>query len=389
MTHSPRILFTAFEPSGDALAAAVIGRLKHLQPDLDIWALGGLRMQEQGAQLIERTTDRAEMFLGALSQANVHLRRVKQLERWLKQHPIQLLVPVDSPAANWSICRLVRKLQQQAGIVHLAAPQLWAWAPWRIRKLRRLTDHVLCLLPFEPRWFTQRGVEASFVGHPIFDNVTENRLAAANSDESNVTLALLPGSRLSEIRANWPTMLQAAVKLRTTHRNLRGLVAAVDESATTEINDFTLRILNGKPWPDWLTIKVNQADRVLAQSDLVLVVSGTATLLVTAHRKPMVVIYHVNPWVWHLAGRWLMRTPSFALPNLISQAMGLGRAVPELVPHFGSVAPVVEELNRLLVNKDLCRQQMEAFDRIAASFDGHSFRDLAAKRCLLRIEQST
>ena len=163
------ILFTAFEPSGDALAAPMITRLLEQHPGLRVWALGGPKMLAAGADLIETTTDNPAMLLGAASQARAHQQRLKRLTKWLNDHKLAALVPVDSPAANWSICKLVRKTQPAAKIIHLAAPQLWAWAPWRIKKLRRLTDHVLCLLPFEPDWFTARGVRATFVGHPLFD----------------------------------------------------------------------------------------------------------------------------------------------------------------------------------------------------------------------------
>ncbi len=389
----PRLLFTAFEPSGDALAAAVIGHLKQRRPNLGIHALGGPRMQDQGAELIELTTDHAAMFLGAVSQVRAHYQRLARLKTWLNANPINVLIPVDSPAANWSVCRLVRRLLPEAKIAHLAAPQLWAWAPWRIRKLRRLTDHVLCLLPFEPAWFTPRGVPTSFVGHPIFDPppqaTTGSQTASAPSPQPSMTLAVLPGSRLSEIHANGPAMLQTVAGLRKKHRELHICVAAVDDQAAATVRQIAERELGGQGWAQWLTIEVDDAPGVLAKSDLALVVSGTATLLVAAHRKPMVVVYHVNPWTWRLAGRWLMRTPYFALPNLITDADGLGQAVPEFVPHFGQIEPLVEALDQLICRPELRQRQAEAFDHIASRFEGHSFRELTARhvmRCLEQIE---
>ncbi len=163
------LLFTAFEPSGDCLAAPVIDTIRRREPQVPIWAFGGGRMEAAGATLIERTTDRAVMLAGIAVQARRHQRRLAALKRWLADHPLAVHVPVDSPAANWSICRLVRRQASDASIVHLAAPQLWAWATWRVRRLRRLTDRVLCLLPFEPAWFARRGIPGVFVGHPLFD----------------------------------------------------------------------------------------------------------------------------------------------------------------------------------------------------------------------------
>ena len=99
-------------------------------------------MRRSGAELIESTTDRAMMLAGAATQAYEHLKRLGRLKKWLLDNKITAFVPTDSPAANWSICAKVRRHQPEAKVVHLVAPQLWAWAPWRVKKLRRLTDHV-------------------------------------------------------------------------------------------------------------------------------------------------------------------------------------------------------------------------------------------------------
>ena len=120
-----RILFTVFEPSGDALAAPAITRILESGSNREVWAMGGPLMQAAGANLIEKTTDHAVMLAGIAGQLRTHLKRLKQLQQWLADHPIDVLVPVDSPAANWSICKLVRRLQPDANITYLVAPQLW------------------------------------------------------------------------------------------------------------------------------------------------------------------------------------------------------------------------------------------------------------------------
>jgi len=169
MQDQPGLLFSAFEPSGDMLAAETIAALRQARPDLRIYGLGGPRMEAAGAELLEHTSQHGTMFLETLRQGWSHHQRLKRVREWLGEHRITVLVPVDSPAGNWSICRTVREMQPDARIIHLVAPQIWAWAPWRIRRLRRLTDHVLCLLPFEQPWLTDRGVHATFVGHLAFD----------------------------------------------------------------------------------------------------------------------------------------------------------------------------------------------------------------------------
>lgn len=376
----PGIVFAAFEPSGDALAAPVIEALRKSAPDVPIWALGGPRMQASGAEMIGRTTDHPVMLGGSLSQVAVHHRRLRMLRNWLSHRQVKAFIPVDSPAANWSICRLMRRTQCQVKIIHLAAPQLWAWAAWRISKMRRLSDHVLCLLPFEPAWFTERGLAASFVGHPLFQgpglsaqgNDTTNRL----SGEDGPKLALLPGSRPSEIRANWPMMARVFEQLRQQHPGLQGLVAAANDSLTHQVK-------HAGDLPDRVAMRSDDTNAILAWADIVLVVSGTATLQAAVTGKPMVIVFNVQRWAWQLAGRWIIQTRTFSLPNLIAQSMGLGRIVPELVPHFGQVEPVVRELDRLLCNHELRRSQQRDLVRISQPFETCHF---ASRSCNLILQ---
>jgi len=373
MLKSGVILFTAFEPSGDALAAPVIEVLRAQHPQIDIQALGGPRMRASGAQLLRETTHNAVMLGGAVSKILEHRAQLAILRRWLSDHRVTTLVAVDSPAANWSICKLIRHLHPQARIVHLAAPQLWAWAPWRIGKLRRLTDHVLCLLPFEPSWFAARNVPASFIGHPIFD-----QLSAASRQgtgvEGHLRLLLLPGSRRSEMRANWPTMRRAFELLRQRHAHMTGVVVVADDQGAGLIR--TLGTAEG------LEIQCGRIDQVLPQAHLALVVSGTATLHVAAATRPMVVLFNVRPWLWHGVGRWMIQTRTFSLPNLIGQSLGLGRIVPEFVPHFGQVKPVADQLRRLIEDEDWYRRQRHMLGRIIEPYARLDYGRLATERIL-------
>src|SRR6185503_19635699 len=118
MPQPRAILITAFEPSGDALAAGLIAELKRQRPEIAIHALGGPKMAAAGATIIETTTEDAVMLGGAIKHARVHHQRVKRIKAWLRANPIDALVPTDSPAANWAICKAVRKLQPKAKIVH-------------------------------------------------------------------------------------------------------------------------------------------------------------------------------------------------------------------------------------------------------------------------------
>lgn len=382
MPDRPGILFTAFEPSGDHIAGALIAELKRRDPGRRIYALGGPQMRRAGAELIESTTDRAAMLLGAATQARQHLKRLGRLRQWLGDHPIVALVPTDSPAANWSICAMVRRHQPGAKVVHLVAPQLWAWAPWRVRKLRRLTDHVLCVQPFEPDWFGDRGVPATFVGHPLYDQVPAKKTPPGDDfpKSTGPRLALLPGSRQSEVKRNWPTLLNTYRRLHASRRELVAVVAASDKARAHQVELMSpLGVL-----PRGMHMNVGDADAVLNWADAALVVSGTATLHAAAHGTAMVVFYNVNRVGWELIGRWLVNTRTMSLPNLIGESMGLGRVVPELMPHFGDADALIRAITPLLEDGGARRDQHKAFQLIRERFTRQRF-ELAAADTLLKI----
>ena len=386
MSNGPSLLFSTFEPSGDALAAETISVLARLEPKLRIYALGGPRMAAAGAELLERTTEHGSMGLETIRQIWRHRRRLRRLRPWLARHPIDAFIPVDSPAGNWSICNLVRRTQPEARIVHLVAPQVWAWAPWRVRRLRRLTDHVLCLLPFEPKWFEARRVPATFVGHPIFDGSSHPRPASLDSLPSGrPRLALLPGSRRGEVERNWPTMLETFLRLRRSRPDLVGAIAALDDRTEQLLRRITAQKRGRRDWPERLTVVSGDSGAVLDWCDLALVVSGTATLEATARAKPMVILYNVSRvTVWTMG--WMLKTRTFTLPNLVSEWAGGGRAVTELVPHFGQVEPVQQELEKLLSGDGSAGRQRAALAQISDRFADQQFTDEVPRQVLAAIK---
>ncbi len=375
----PGLLFTAFEPSGDQLAAPVIAELRSNHPRIPIYAIGGPRMKAAGATLIEQTGEHAVMLLGAVGHALEHRRRINRLAGWLALHPIVGHIPVDSPAANWAICKLVRSAQPAAKIMHLVMPQIWAWGGWRIRKLRKLTDHVLCILPFEPAWLKARSINATFVGHPLYTDLksTIHDPVAIEMPAGSPKLALLPGSRPGEHKRNWPMMLDIFRTLRAKHAQLTGIVAAVDEPGADRI-----RSLTAGAWPDSLHLRIGAVNEALRWCDAALVVSGTATLHTAVFEKPMVAVYNVSRFTWHALGRWLVSTRTFALPNLLAQgpeATGrMGRIVPEFVPHFGDAKPVAQAMDGLLSDAGAREKQIAALRTIGKPFEPLRFAERAA-----------
>ncbi len=371
---TPAILFTAFEPSGDEHAAPVIADLRRRRPDIPIWALGGPKMAAAGARLIETTTESSAMGLSALSKAAEHQRLLGVLRQWWTTHHVAVHVPTDSPAANWAICKIAKR--HNAKVAHLVAPQIWAWATWRVSRLRRWSDLTLCLLPFEPQWFKPFGVRARFIGHPLFDEPMEDTESltwqTAGYPTGRPRIALLPGSRPGEIHRHWPIMAEAFERLRTQFPEAQAVVATPNKQTAKIIRTATPKM------PPSIMLVDDGAETALAWADVVLTASGTATLHVARHGKPMVVIYKTSPITWHLLGRWLINTRTFTLPNLIAaggpHCEPMRHIVREFVPYLGdasSVKPVVEELIALLTHRDKAAKQVDALKRVVAAFDGY------------------
>ncbi len=369
------VLFTAFEPSGDEHASAVIAALRARNPSIPILAAGGPRMRAAGADVLLDTTHDAVMGLPGLRKIFEHRRLNARIAQIMDDRTPALLVPVDSPAANWPICALARARGMR--IMHLVAPQLWAWAPWRIGKARRLSDRLLCVLPFEEAYFASRGVPATFIGHPLFDepfdpDALDRSVNDLGLPGGSPRVAILPGSRPSEIDKNFPLMLGAFRTLAAPRPGLVGAVAAVSTRAADRVRH--LASLAG-PWPDRLHMAVGSADAILHWCDVALVVSGTVTLRVARHGRPMVVVYRFNPILWNLAPRWLIRTRFITLPNIVSGR----RIVPELAPYYGSPARLIRELGALLANRTAQQKQREDLSALCALIEGRHAADTAAE----------
>ncbi|MCH2136934.1 MAG: hypothetical protein MK101_10185 [Phycisphaerales bacterium] len=366
---SGAVLFTAFEPSGDALAAPVIEALVAARPDLKIYAWGGPAMEAAGATLVGETAEDGAMGLGAIAHARHVARTIKSIKQWMSTCRVVLHVPVDSPAANFPICKHSRAIG--ARIVHLAAPQLWAWGERRIKKLRRLTDHVLCLLPFEPQWFGERGVKGTFVGHPAVNRELDPaalKEAAASLAPGAPRILLLPGSRTQEIRRNLPLMLRVWDSLRERHGRAVAILVAATPQVASHMRSLDLpsntRVLSGR------------LDEAIAWADVALACSGTVTLNLLRQCCPMVGVYKTSR-LSCIGARFVLKTRDRLLPNIIAGE----RIVPERVPWCGGAEPLVKDLLHLLEDSRRLEAQRSALRSALAKFKGPRF----APACLKAI----
>lgn len=383
---APRpILVTAFEPSGDEHASILIAELLRRRPELRIVGWGNRKMAGAGAEIIETTGEHAVMGLPGPKVIREHIALNKRIGAWIDANRPILHIPVDSPAANFPVCKLAKA--RGIRVVHLVAPQLWAWGHWRVRKLRRLTDHVMCVLPFEEQWFSARGVPATFVGHPLWAKPVDDAAIDASLvrfsealPNAAVRLGIFPGSRPGEAEKNFPIMLAALREISARHHHLGAICAA-----TTDDMLARLRRIAGERggWPANLHPVVHEPDAVIRWSDVALTVSGTNSLRIAKHRTPMVIMFRAGGIQWNLLGRWLLKSPFLSLPNLVAGE----RIVPELMPLLSDDhAPVVREVTRLLDDHAAWERQRDSLDRVAAQFENANAAERAADIVLSVLE---
>lgn len=368
------ILFTAFEPSGDAHAATVIEELRHRLPGVRIFAWGGPKMQAAGATIIQNTCGDAAMGLNALKKIGAVRKEVGAIKRWSKIHRVVLHVAVDSPAANFPICKIMKK--RGAKIVHLVAPQLWAWGAWRVKKLRRLTDQVLCLLPFEEQWFNDRNIPAKFIGHPrVNRNIDEAtiREKMQGLPTGAPRLAILPGSRPHEVRANIRLLVNVYTELHGRHHGASGVIVA----ASPELADIVKRKI--PMFPTGLHLLTADVEPVIAWCHVALAVSGTVTLDIARFKKPMVGVYKTGIFEWVMA-KILIRTKYRLLPNLIARR----EVAPEFVPYVGGAMPIVKAASVYLQDSKKAAVQAEHLARILTQF-AHKKPAIEAARAILEL----
>jgi lipid-A-disaccharide synthase len=339
-----RVFISVNDPSADAHCAGLIAALRRTDAPLEFVGIGGPKMAAAGCTLLENTVGRAVMTYTAIAHAGHYYRLVRRIRNYLRNDPMDLVIVCDSPSFNFHVARAAKK----AGIKTLfyVAPQLWAWAAWRIRKLRRLCDKLCCILPFEEEWFRQRGVDATFVGNPLLDRLPGDlagfRKDYARFEPGRARIALMPGSRLGEIESLWRPMQEIAVQLKSQYPGASFVAVAASEERR--------QLLEQRQIPGFTCQhSVDTVRDTAAAVDFAVVASGSATLEVASAGCPMVIMYQTNRLLWRLVGQWLVRPKFFTLANLLADR----ELVPEFVPCFPSIEPIIRKVNGYLQDRSL------------------------------------
>ena len=320
-----RVGLVAGEASGDTLGADLINSLRRRAPDTQFFGVAGPKMQAAGCESWEPAESLAVMGLfDVLRDLPRLVRLLARIKRMFLTARPDVFIGIDAPDTN---LRLARSLHA-AGIptVQYVSPQVWAWRQGRARKIRESVDLVLCLLPFEKRFYDEHGIRAEFVGHPLADAIPEqiDREAARRTlglDLMSSIVALLPGSRRGEV-ARLGADFAATARWLAAQRPGLQFIAPMASAATRQI--FAEALKRDAPALDVLMID-GQATTALSAANVVLVASGTASLEAALCKRPMVVVYRLGALTgWVLTRLNLVKSKFFAQPNLLADQRVVG-----------------------------------------------------------------
>jgi len=377
---APVIALVAGEASGDQLGAALVGQLRLRYPQASFVGIGGERMRTAG---VDAWWDAQELAVMGLFEVLSHFPRLLKirrdlLRRLLEQQP-DVFIGIDAPDFNLGLEIKLRR----AGIrtVHYVSPTVWAWRKKRVRKIGRAADLVLCLFPFEPGFYAGHNVAASYVGHPMADQIDPDddpRAARVKLqlDPEATTIALLPGSRVSEVSRLAGPMIEAVRSLRAGRPDLR-FVAAMASDPVEAIFRQTMAELAEEN----IALVASRPRDVMAAADVVLCASGTATLETMLVNRPLVMAYRIAPSTfWLVKNLRIIKRQLFALPNILA-----GEAlVPELVQEEATGEAMAAEVQRWLDNPGQVAALRKRFGELHAQLRcGASERAAAAVSGLL------
>ena len=309
-SHTPdqrqlTVFFSAGEPSGDLHGANLIRELRSQCDNFQAVGYGGPQMAAAGCKLHADLTALAVMwFARALLNIHKFWNLAGLADRYFRHHRPDAVVLIDYPGFNWWIAR--RAKAHGIPVFYYCPPQIWAWASWRVKKMRRFVDHVLCSLPFEKKWFTDRGCNATFVGHPFFDEV--NRLANDENfmreqrSKGGPLVTILPGSRTQEVTHNLAWFLKAASLVAERVPNVRFAVAAFRphqaEIARQEIarQEISRQETDKNRLP--VEVHVGRTPELMQLADCCMACSGSVSLELLYHKKPTVILYWITPFAY-------------------------------------------------------------------------------------------
>ncbi|MDM4770952.1 lipid-A-disaccharide synthase [Solimonas sp. SE-A11] len=356
-----RIALVAGELSGDILGAAIVRSLKQRYPQAQIYGVTGPRMEAAGCQGIASIDVLSVMGIAEVIPALPRLFRLRAelLRRFLQDRP-DVVIGIDAPDFNLGLERRLR--ERGLKTVHVVSPSVWAWRQGRVKTIARSVDRMLCLFPFEPKFYAEHGVPADYIGHPLADELDDAVTpAAARADlglpAAGPLVAILPGSRGSELKYLGEPFAQAARLLAQQHPGIRFVTPVAKPKLRAGLEQV---IREHAPGLDW-TVVEGRSRECMRAADTVLLASGTATLECLLLGRPMVVAYRGSPLTaWLMLKAGLLKTRYVSLPNLLSAEA----TVTELLQDAATPERMAEEVSLLLADGEPRRRQLAQFHAV-------------------------
>ncbi len=370
-----RIGIVAGEASGDLLGSHLIEALQQKRPDIEFVGIAGPKMMRLGAQSlfpIERLSVRGYVEVIKHLWGLLKLRR--SLLKYFLDNPPDLFIGIDAPDFNFW---LEKKLKAKGiDTIHYVSPSIWAWRKNRIKKIKQAVTEILALFPFEPALYQAAGVKVSYVGHPLADILPlKPDVAGAREilklESKDFVVAMLPGSRQSEVQQHAALFVDTAKRICAQHPNAKFLVPLITRQ-TREI--FELAIFNE---PEQLPIDLlfGHAHDAMEAADVVIVASGTATLEAALLKKPMVITYRMPTLSWQLLKRMRLQ-PYVGLPNILAGKF----VVPELLQDEANAENLANVTLRLMSDKQYLTEITDEFTAIH-----HSLKQNTAERAAAAV----
>ena len=374
------ILIIAGEVSGDLHAAPVVTELKKLNPEFSFWGTGGNDMRNADVELLADLDDMAVMGFSDILKVLPRLSRLKKtILSEVVSRKTGLAILVDYPGFNLNLAKALKGLKNPPQILYYIAPQVWAWRPGRIKKMRGIIDHMTVVFPFEKELFEKENVKVDFVGHPLLDEMTgyldPKRDSLTNEqpgqtqehrieENAEKLLALLPGSRIQEVKRNLPIMIKAAWLLKDEIPELAigvGIAPHLGAQYYETIIDSCRRQSKGKHTTDSIEL-YEDSRRLMLDAEVAAVCSGTATLETALLGTPQVVVYRTSFLNYQIARR-VVRLENIALVNVVAGQ----RIVPELIQHDLTVESLTGCLRQLLMDREGREEIIRAYGIVGRS----------------------
>ena len=350
-----KVMIIAGEASGDIHGARLVKAMQALRPGLEFFGIGGSVLRQAGVRITVDNSQLAVVGISeALSKLGILLRALKVAKGDLKRTRPDLLIVIDFPDFNLRVATMARKLG--IPVMYYIGPQIWAWRTGRVKKIKKVVDHMVVIFPFEAAFYERRHVPVTFVGHPLLDGMTSMtcREAKEGPRGTGALIGLLPGSRNEEVRRLLPTMVQVADILS---ERMPGIRFAIPVASSV---DRALVETIAEGGATRFVILSDRLGDILDEATLLITASGTVTLEAAIAATPMIIVYKVSHFSYWLAKR-LVRVEHIGLANLVAGK----RVAPELIQHQASTDRIAHEALRLLRDENRLAEMRRQLGRVA------------------------